>query len=254
MGVATAALLFSDRMIRATAAESSNPVKELADRMQRFPNQTPEAYVPPAQEMERTMKLVQELENPSTSFRYGPKETQGTSREGTSQTAEETHQEGQDKGTEHRTSSQEQMERMRAVMEELKANPNPNPELRERARKMLAESRQLTEHKSSETERRRLDTPDKQCLDISHTQINANHVRGVANPDGYGLELDIQGVLQNNCGSQVSDVHYNMNVQLDCPSGSYDPGIAEPFNFKADYASFPQGRSYSVTSSARQWI
>jgi hypothetical protein len=139
-------------------------------------------------------------------------------------------------------------------MEELKANPNPNPELRERARKMLAESRQLTEHKSSETERRRLDTPDKQCLDISHTQINANHVRGVANPDGYGLELDIQGVLQNNCGSQVSDVHYNMNVQLDCPSGSYDPGIAEPFNFKADYASFPQGRSYSVTSSARQWI
>lgn len=129
----------------------------------------------------------------------------------TSQSTKEPHQGEQDKGIEHPASYEEQIANLRAAMEELKANRNPNPELTERARKLLAESQQPSEQETRQA-RRRLDTPDNQCLDISQTQISANSTRAVANPDGYGLELDIQGVLQNNCGSQVSDVHYNMNV------------------------------------------
>jgi predicted nucleic acid-binding Zn-ribbon protein len=142
LGVATAALLLSDQMIRVAGTESRSQVKELADRMQRSSNNPPNLYVPPAQEMEQTMKLVQELENSSISFRYGPKDAQGPSSEETSQAAMETHQGGQDKGMEPPMSYEKEMATLRAAIEELQINPNPNPELIGQARKLLAESRQ----------------------------------------------------------------------------------------------------------------
>ncbi len=196
-----------------------NQVTKLVDQIQRSCNHTPETYVPPAQEMERTMKLVQELENPSTSFRYGPKETQAISSAETSQSTKETHQEGQDKGMEHRMSSQEQMERMQAVMEELKANPNPNPELRERARKLLAESRQLTEQKSSE--RKEIDAIGpipKPCLQWN---LDTSRVTGKVIPKGDGTALLLADSfhVQNICSDPIDNILYGAIDNWQCPEG-----------------------------------
>jgi hypothetical protein len=86
LGVATAALLFSDQMIRATGAESSNQAKEVADRMRLsvYQNQA-EGYVPSPQQIEQARRWYEERGLP---FDSPPDAAQGTSKEGTSQAAE----------------------------------------------------------------------------------------------------------------------------------------------------------------------
>jgi hypothetical protein len=86
LGVATAALLFSDQMIRATGAESSNQAKEVADRMRLsvYQNQA-EGYVPSPQQIEQARRWYEERGLP---FDSPPDAAHGTSKEGTSQAAE----------------------------------------------------------------------------------------------------------------------------------------------------------------------
>jgi hypothetical protein len=161
----------------------------------------------------------------------------------------ETHQGEQDKGREPLSSNGE--------MDALAKRAQTDPKVRERMRKLFAESGPLSEQKNATSvpERRRLDYPDNQCLDISQTQVYSNGVRNNVNPPGDSLEVDIQGVLQNNCDSEVSGVKYNIGVQLSCPSGSYDPGKSESLYFEPDSpnASFPKGGPYSVTQLPIWW-
>ncbi len=133
--MATAALLFSDRIIRATGAESNNQAKEVADRM-RLPKPDipvlPEAVSLPSSSAssekirELWPRLSEAIENhfeernhPSMSLRDGPpKETEGPLRKETSQSVEtlsrkQEWEENPEKG--HPMSSQEQITTLRAA-------------------------------------------------------------------------------------------------------------------------------------------
>ncbi len=59
------------------------------------------------------------------------------------------------------------------------------------------------------------------CLDISRTVAISNGYED--NPSGRALWFSVQGDTQNNCGSQVSHVGYDMQYQMDCPAGSANP-------------------------------
>ena len=218
------ALLASARAIEATKVMNgeNNQAKEVANRMPRslYQNQT-EGYAPPVKEMERTMKLVQELENPSTSFRYGPKETQGISREGTSQAAKETHQEGQDKGKEHLTSKEKQIATLQAAIEELKANHNPNPELIEYARKLPAESRMPSEQKSNEIERRELNVPRTPCLQWVPPLVGKGTLTDITLPGGVtgqGVLVDYEFNILNTCQDAINNVYFSIEESYNCPA------------------------------------
>ena len=158
-------------MIRVAGAENSNQAQEVATRMP-LPKPDvpvlPEAVAHPGgstssenmRELwphlsEAIAKHFAERNHPSTSFSDSPKEALGTASERTSQAAMGTHQGGK----EHSTSYEKEIVTLRAAMEELKANPNP--ERREHARKLLTEvkGKQSSEPKqeNSEQTRRQLD-------------------------------------------------------------------------------------------------
>jgi hypothetical protein len=59
------------------------------------------------------------------------------------------------------------------------------------------------------------------CLDISRTVAISDGYEDY--PSGRVLWFSVQADTQNNCGSQVSHVGYNMEYQMDCPVGSDNP-------------------------------
>ncbi len=136
--------------IGAVCAESSNQVKELADRMQHSYKSLAEGYVPSPQQVEQTERWYQEKMKNVPFYFEGPKEV--PAREETSQPGEispstmETHQgeQDKDKGKEPLSSNEKKMKIVQDLMNKIETDP----EAREHAKKLLAERRQLKEQES----------------------------------------------------------------------------------------------------------
>jgi beta-glucanase (GH16 family) len=184
--VFTTLTLMGAKAVEATSVESSNQVKELADRMQRSYKSLAEGYVPSHQQIEQAERWYQE-QMKNVPFYYGPKEAQGTSSEETSQPAEnlsssreargirlkkkvrlassldsrlkkvtpgeeisqstmETHQGEQDKDKGKEPPSSN--DKKIKIVQDMIEKVKTDPEAREHARKLLAERRQLKEQES----------------------------------------------------------------------------------------------------------
>ncbi len=233
--VFTTLTLMGAKVGEATHVEN-NQVKELVEGTKSSSKGLSE-FVPTDQNKAAHEALVEEWNHPP--FYYGPKETQGTSREGTSQAVKETHQGEQDKGMGHRTSSKEQMERMQTVMEELKANPNPNPELRERARKLLAE---VKGKESREQARRKLQSS---CFQWGIP----NEVTAIGISDGDGTAIKVTYNLNtiNTCENTISNVAFQATETIACLAGCAEALITRELEISGLPSSIAQGQTSTGT-------
>jgi hypothetical protein len=240
--------------IRGACAESSNQAKQVAENMQLsvYQNQV-EGHVPSLQQMQDAQRWYEEKGLP-----FGPvsEEAQGASREGTSQAKKdlsnsqearglsmkkkvrvdihsgkktasaetsqstiEAPQAEQGKGKGYPMSSKEQIATLRAAIEELQTNPNPNPVLIEHARKLLTESRRQPSEQEGGSERRRLNVPPNPlCLDVSQSG-GYSEVQKLKQLPGDGTErvFDVLPIVQNNCNEQADHVTFVVQAKMHCP-------------------------------------
>ena len=139
-------------------------------------NSLPERYAPSAKDMEQTKKLVKEIENPSTPFRFGPKDAQRG----------ETSQSSMDKNKGKKQLSSKDIANLRTLMEKAKEDP----ETRQRVRQIL--------------EHRQLDyvPPQTPCLSVDNTQIISNVVDATDIPGREMRTLEYLRV-KNNCPTKL---------------------------------------------------
>jgi hypothetical protein len=254
LGVAMAALLASSGMIKVVSAESSSSqVKELVESIQHSTYESlAKGYVPSPQQMEQAKRWYEER---GMSFDSPPDDARRPSREETSQAAENlpslreprgirlkpkkvrlaldsrsrkmtpsgeispTHQGEQDKnkGKEHFTSDEKQIEIVRAVMKKAETNPKA----REHARQLL--ERWQSKEQESSVPRRELEPPDntKVCLDVQ----GSNFEKEVLSPTpegipGQAVRAEFFLNVKNKCNEQADHADFIVTVAGTCPLGS----------------------------------
>ena len=205
-------LLATTGMIGAMRVDATMP----SDYIQHSSNSLPERHAPSAKDMEQTKKLVKEIENPSTPFRFGPKDTQRG----------ETSQSSMDKNKGKKQLSSKDIANLRSLMEKAKEDP----ETRQRVRKMLAERKLIVGNPFL-------------CLDVSASDVTGSPIPSYVDTGLPGIIEQVTYSLdvRNACGQSVDNVVYDVVQTATCP-GAVPPTTDKPYAYEADPFLVPAGQ------------